>query len=416
MVENLVSARISGTRLHKIIGELSEIGRQPSGGITRYTFSEADIQARAYVIRLMRDAGLEVEVDEFANIRGRTKGFSQDEPAVVCGSHIDTVPNGGPLDGAYGVLAGIEAAHIVHEQELAIKRPLEIVAFTEEEGNRFSPFLGSSGFTGIIDKDAAHVFRDKAGVTFGAAMFEAKLDRTFLVQRSENPPQIKAYVELHIEQGPVLETKGVAIGVVEAIVGNGDLAIKVEGRGGHAGTTPMSTRRDALIGASKLILGIQGIALRSGSSVATVGSLTISPNASNVIPGKVEFTVDFRAPTIAGMNLLQSEIVSLAKQIGTEEDLEISVILKDITKPVTMSTRIMQTVESAAGSLGLSCMRLRSGAGHDCQNLAQITETGMIFVPSHEGLSHVPAEFTAPEHLEAGADVLLETLLRLTNE
>jgi len=287
---------------------------------------------------------------------------------------------------------------------------LEVIAFTEEEGTRFVPFLGSSVFTGILDKDAAYALEDKAGVTFGAAMFEAKLDQTHLVQRPENPSQIKAYVELHIEQGPVLETERIPIGVVEAIVGNGNLVIEVEGRAGHVGTTPMSTRRDALIGASKLILGIHGIVRRVGSSsVATVGSLTISPNASNVVPGKVVLTVDFRDSTVDG-------ITSLAKKVGTEEDLKISVILKDVTKPAKMSARIMQTVEAAADSLGLSHVRLRSGAGHDCQNLAQVTETGMIFVPSHAGLSHVPAEFTASEQLEAGANVLLETMLRLANE
>ena len=294
---------------------------------------------------------------------------------------------------------------------------MEVIAFTEEEGTRFVPFLGSSVFTGILDKDAAYALEDKAGVTFGAAMFEAKLDQTHLVQRPENPSQIKAYVELHIEQGPVLETERIPIGVVEAIVGNGNLVIEVEGRAGHVGTTPMSTRRDALIGASKLILGIHGIVRRVGSSsVATVGSLTISPNASNVVPGKVVLTVDFRDSTVDGMNFLQSEISSLAKKVGTEEDLKISVILKDVTKPAKMSARIMQTVEAAADSLGLSHVRLRSGAGHDCQNLAQVTETGMIFVPSHAGLSHVPAEFTASEQLEAGANVLLETMLRLANE
>ena len=417
LVEDLVSVRISSTRLHKSIDELSRVGRQPGGGITRRTFSEADIQAREYVTSLMRDAELDVEVDEFANITGRTRGFSHEDPAVLCGSHIDTVPNGGPLDGAYGVLAGIEAIRTIHEQELTIKKPLAIVVFTEEEGARFHPFLGSAGFTGTLNRDTAYALKDEAGVTFHAAMSESEVSQIRLVRRPENPFPVNAYVELHIEQGPVLETERVPIGVVDVVVGNGDLVVEVEGSAAHAGTTPMSTRRDALIGASKMILGIHGIAQRAGSSsVATVGSLTISPNASNVVPGKVVFTVDFRDPTLNGMNFLQCEIASLAKKVGMQEDLKVSVTLRDITKPAKMSTRVMHTIEAAANSLGLSHKRMHSGAGHDCQNMSQVTETGMIFVPSHEGLSHVPTEFTAPQHLEAGANVLLETLLRLANE
>jgi hydantoinase/carbamoylase family amidase len=213
-----------------------------------------------------------------------------------------------------------------------------------------------------------------------------------------------------------LENEGIPIGVVEAIVGNGDLVVEVEGRTGHAGTTPISTRRDALIGASKIILGLREIIQQTGSSsVATVGSLAISPNASNVVPGRAVFTVDFRASTLDGMNFLQHEIASLATKVGREQDLKVSVTLKDIAQPAKMSMRVIHTVEASADSLGLSHRRVHSWAGHDCQNLAQITETGMIFVPSHEGLSHVPAEFTAPEQLEAGANVLLETLFRLAN-
>jgi N-carbamoyl-L-amino-acid hydrolase len=365
----------------------------------------------------MKESGLEVHVDPFGNIIGQIEGIPHDNhPPVVCGSHIDTVPNGGRLDGAYGVLSGIEAIRTILERDVSIKKPLEIAVFAEEEGVRFYSFLGSLGFIGAIRPEEAHAIRDDKGIPFGRAIVDAGLNLRSLRPCHEIPPEIAAYVELHIEQGPILERERISIGVVDWIVGLGKLEVELQGVAGHAGTMPMSLRHDALLGASQVILGVNKTARRKTGSVATVGSLSACPNVSNVIPGNVTLTVDFRDRTGQGLRTLQERIVRLIKHIAKENRLKIRVSRKSFTKPAGMSPRIMGAISSSARSLGLAHTRITSGAGHDCQNIRRIAEAGMIFVPSHAGVSHAFSESTKPEHLEAGANVLLNTLLRLANE
>lgn len=413
----MAPAKINGARLLRTLEELSKIGRQPDGGISRFTFTQADIEARRYVSELMQESGLEVRVDPFANIIGRLNGSSRDAPAVVCGSHIDTVPHGGHLDGAYGVMSGIEALRSVHEQNLKTKAPLEVVVFSEEEGVRFPSFIGSLGLTGLIRKDEAYALKDQNGITFGQALKEAGLDTSTLSQVHRDRSEIRACLELHIEQGPILEQEQIPIGVVTSIVGVAELTVVLEGSVGHAGTIPMSLRRDPLLTASRIILGVNEIACRSRTgSVATVGSVNVSPNATNVIPGNVALCTDFRDPETEGLQSLQKEIVALVNRIAGEDEVRVRIEEKSFTKPAMMSKRVVDVIAASAQSLGLKYKLMHSGAGHDCQNMAQFTETGMIFVPSREGTSHNPRESTAPEYLEAGANVLLNTLIQLANE
>jgi hydantoinase/carbamoylase family amidase len=228
--------------------------------------------------------------------------------------------------------------------------------------------------------------------------------------------EIKAYLELHIEQGPVLDHEIIPIGIVKSIVGLGDLKVHLSGAAGHAGTTPMSLRQDALFGAAHVILGVDQIARRTRDAVATVGYLEVSPNVSNVISGKAEFRIDFRHPTREGLTKLRSDLIDLAKRVGKKEHLRVELEEKSFTEPAQMSPRIIKTIRMAVRSIGLAHRQMSSGAGHDCQNMARITEAGMIFVPSIGGISHVPGESTPPKYLEAGANVLLNTLLRLLNE
>lgn len=411
----MVQSQIDGTRLRQSIEELSKIGRQSSGGISRFTFSRADMQAREYVSNLMKDSGLTVSVDQFGNIIGRMRSVSEGLPAVMCGSHIDTVPNGGPLDGAYGVLSGIEAARTIHEQTMPIKSPLEVVAFTEEEGVRFPSFIGSLGLTGALRRQDAYALKDDNDVTFERALKDAGLNPAELQTLHRKPGEIKAYVELHIEQGPELDRERIPIGIVKSIVGLGDLKVELEGIASHAGTTPMPLRHDALLGASRVIVGVNDLACRKRHTVSTVGSLTVSPNASNVIPGKVALTVDFRDPTWSGLQQLRNDIVRETKRVGKEMRLKVRIEKKSLTKPARMSGTVINAIKSSARSLGVVNKEMNSGAGHDCQNMARITDVGMIFVPSVRGVSHVPNEWTRPEHLEAGANVLLNTLLLLLN-
>jgi len=408
--------KVNGVRLRQSIEELSKIGRQPEGGISRFTFSPADVQAREYVSKLMKDSGLAVQVDPFGNIIGRMRGIHDGLPTVMCGSHIDTVPNGGPLDGAYGVLSGIEAARTIHERNVPLEHPLEVVAFTEEEGFRFASFIGSLGLTGVLKREDAYALEDNDGLSFERALIDAGLDARSLSPLHKSPREVKAYVELHIEQGPVLDRERIPIGVVKSIVGLGELRVELEGTAGHAGTTPMSFRRDALLGASHIVLGVKEIVRRKRGAVATVGSLLVSPNASNVISGKVTLTIDFRDHESEGLRALQKDLIQLTRDVAKEDYLKARIVRKGFTKPARMSPKMMSVIITSARSLGLAYKEMVSGAGHDCQNMARITDAGMIFVPSLAGVSHAPNESTSRYHLESGANVLLNTLLQLANE
>jgi N-carbamoyl-L-amino-acid hydrolase len=410
----MTAARISPTRLQETLTKLSKIGRQSNGGITRLTFSKADIEARKYVSNLIRKAGMSVSIDKFGNIIGRSLNAAYDAPTIACGSHIDTVPNGGALDGAYGVLGAIEAIRSIHEHYTPTKA-LQIMVFTEEEGARFGAFIGSRGYAGLLNTSNVYAMRDKEHVTFQDAMHNTNLKPSSQFSRQQF--NIRAYVELHIEQGPILEHEHKSIGIVESIVGLGDLEIEIEGKTGHAGTTPMQLRRDALVGAARIILGVNRIALKTGiPAVATVGSIAAYPGVPNVIPGRAMINVDYRDTSLPRMRRLETKIYSISKQVANESNLKIAIRRKSLTKPAKMSTKIIRMIETSSRSLELSFKHMQSGAGHDCQNMARITRTGMIFVPSRNGLSHAPNEYTKPKQLEDGANVLLETLLRLANE
>ncbi|MEM0074931.1 MAG: Zn-dependent hydrolase [Conexivisphaerales archaeon] len=415
-------ARVDKEILMSNIQKLASIGRETDdGGITRTTFSESDIMARSFISNCMSEAGLKVRIDEFANIIGRLDPYpttynDSNSTVIMCGSHIDTVPGGGHLDGAYGVLAGIEALRTIREKKIAHRHPVEVVCFTEEEGARFPAFLGSKGFTGQISKEQAYSLKDSNGVSFLEAMSRAGLTPDKLsVSRYPNEI-IGAYLELHIEQGPVLENSKKDIGVVDSIVGLADLEIKVIGKAGHAGTTPMVSRRDALIAASKIIVEVNRIAMQyAGKAVATVGKINVWPNASNVIPGTALLGVDFRSSSISLMKDLRSNIINSAKATGKKEGMKILSDLKLFAEPAKMSKHIMSVIKRKAEKLGYSYSVMPSGAGHDCQNMSKITKTGMIFVPSHLGLSHCKEEYTPPAKLAAGADVLVNSLIELAS-
>ncbi len=410
----MAPARINATRLLQTIDELSSFGRQPDGGISRFTLDRADVEARRYVIELMEESGLRVDVDPFANIVGRLDNSLSEVPAVVCGSHIDSVPHGGSLDGAYGVLSGIEALRCVREQNLKTKAPLEVVVFTEEEGFRFPSFIGSMGLAGLVRKEEVHALKDQNGISFERALKDAGLEPSTLWQVHKGRHEIRAYVELHIEQGPVLEQEQIPIGVVTSIVGLAELIVVLDGSGGHAGTVPISIRRDPMLAAARIVLGVNEIARRSKSSaVATVGHVNVFPNATNVVPENVALTVDYRAPTTDGLQSLKEEIISLVNRAAAKDQVKVRIEEKSFTEAALMSQRVVDVIAGSAQSLGLKYRLIQSGAGHDCLNMAKITETGMIFVPSREGTSHNPRESTDPQHLEAGANVLLNTLMQL---
>lgn len=405
---------VSGRRLFGDLTALGEIGSRPEGGRTRLALSAEDLQARSFLKGLMKDAGLTVRVDQAGNIIGHRSGKDERLPVIAFGSHIDTVPNAGMLDGCYGVMGALEVMRTLKENHIETAPPLELVCFSNEEGVRFPFHTGSKVACGTLALDSAYAQRDATGVTYRASLEAEGVPVESLVPALRRPGEVKSWVELHIEQGPVLEKEGLKIGVVEAIVGLKHIMAEIRGETGHAGTVPMSGRRDPTITAARLVLEVKRIASEIGDkSVATVGVIKVTPGAMNVIPKSVEIGIDLRDAEGArlenGVVMINRAVDELCKEDGVEYSLSETAS----TAPVLMSERVVRIIEASAAKLNAPCKRMPSGAGHDTQNMTSICDVGMIFVPSKGGISHAPEEYTSPEDLATGADVLLNTVLEL---
>jgi N-carbamoyl-L-amino-acid hydrolase len=333
---------------------------------------------------------------------------------VLAGSHLDSVPNGGRFDGALGVMAAVECLRCIDEHGVQPELPIEAVAFTDEEG-RFGGFVGSSAVVGTMTYDEVLRRRDLRGVSLAEAMRQVGFDPTNIGTARRDPQDIRGYVELHIEQGPILESLGVPIGVVQGIVAGSRTWITFHGRADHAGTTPMAMRQDAFLGAAEFGLRVRELVLAegSGSTVATVGALELRPGASNIVPESAFLTLDLRDISGQVVHRLLERVGALAHDIAARWDLTVTLERMRSSESAQMSPRIQSAIDGVAHALGHQTHRMNSGAGHDAQIMAKITEAGMIFVPSRQGRSHSPAEFTDWEHVENGANVLLNTLLRL---
>jgi beta-ureidopropionase / N-carbamoyl-L-amino-acid hydrolase len=406
--------RVDFSRLRRDLDELGAIGRTPEGGVSRPSWSDADIQARRWLLDRIAAAGLTPRVDAAGNILGR---WQQGGPAVLVGSHLDSVPNGGALDGALGVLAGLECLRRIKETEISLRHPLELVAFTDEEG-AFGGFFGSYAFTGCLAaKDIPHL-TDATGVRIADAMARHGLDALQAPAACRNPADIHAYVELHIEQGPTLEAKQIPIGVVDAIVGIRRFGVTFRGRADHAGTTSMTDRRDALLGASDLIQQGREMVLAEGTPASrlTVGVLQVKPGAANIIPAEVYLSYELREVSGPMLRALADRSRTLIADIATAWGLTVSIETVVDIEPVPLADEVKAGIVSATEELGLRHMRLPAMAGHDAQVVGRVAKAGMIFVPSKDGRSHSPLEYTADEDLERGANVLLLTLLKLAGE
>jgi len=401
--------QIDEALLHRYLDELFAIGHDPSGGAYRPLYGDAWAAAMARVEEWMKDAGLAVRRDAVGNRWGRLEG-SAGGKAVVTGSHIDTVRHGGRLDGALGIAAGLVALRALTATHGRPQRPLELLVVCEEEGSRFATnFWGSRAIVGAIAPGEAERVTDAAGVTLAHAMREGGLDPDRIASAARD--DLGAFVELHIEQGAVLETEGVPLAVVSAIAGAAHLEIVVTGRPDHAGTTPMDLRRDALAGAATMIQAIESIAAALGRpAVATVGKLHVEPDQINVVPGRVTFTVDLRHAELGERRALEERIRSLSGTIASERGLGIEIRTLHERPPVTMDAKVRQVLEDAATEAGPVPLALVSGAGHDAQVLAARCAVGMLFVPSIGGRSHCPEEATDPAHLALGTQVLARAL------
>jgi hydantoinase/carbamoylase family amidase len=400
---------VDGGRLLAHIEELRQIGRTDSGGVSRLAFTPEEREGRELVAGWMREAGLEPEVDAAANLIGRRAG-DEDLPAIVLGSHLDTVVEGGAYDGAYGVLAAVEVAHTLARTDL--RHPLAVVAFNDEEGAfRTRGMWGAHAVAGALEPNDLST-PDERGIPVAELLANAGGDPDrVLTDAAWAPGSIAAYLELHIEQGPVLEREGIPIGVVEAVTGRANADVIVEGEANHAGATPMADRRDALLAAAQVILAVPGLTGDDGVRVATTGTCVVEPGVWNVVPGRVRLGVELRDVDDTRIADGLERLAAAAERIGTVTGTRIRVEPGPSVEAAPCDPGLRAVISEAAASLGLATMVLPSGAGHDAQVVARVAPIGMIFVPSRAGISHAPAEATDDEDLVAGADVLLRALL-----
>ena len=407
---------VNAARLHARIASLARFGALPGGGVTRSCWSPPHEEARAWLLGEIRAAGLTSWVDPAGNVFGGlgASSFRSETPAVVTGSHIDTVPEGGILDGALGVLAGLECLHAIREAGAAPRRPLVVAAWSDEEG-RYGSLFGSRAFCGRLDAAAIPSMASVDGERLMDAMARAGFDAARAPQAAAPVGAVHAYVELHIEQGPRLDEAGVPIAVVDSIVGVRRTRLIFTGQADHAGTTPMERRRDGFLAAADYSLRARDLVVERGGgrSVTNIGVVFVHPGASNIVPGRAEIVHEMRSPDADTLERLAQACEALAREVGEGRGIGVEIRRMSATTPVACSPRVQAAVEAACKSLGLAFQRLYSAAGHDAQNLALITDSGMLFIPSRGGKSHRVDETSDPEAIERGANVLLHTLLDL---
>ena len=400
------------------IQALARFGALPGGGVTRPCWSAPHEAARAWLLDEMRGAGLTAWVDPAGNVFGAlgAGAIRADAPVVLTGSHIDTVPEGGILDGALGVLAGLEALQAIREGGAAHRRPLAVAAWSDEEG-RYGSLFGSRAFTGRLEVARISEMAAVDGERLADAMARAGFDAARAHEARVPRGAVAAYVELHIEQGPRLEEAGIPIGVVDSIVGIRRTRVTFVGQADHAGTTPMPRRRDAFLAAADYALRARAlvVAERRARAVTNVGVVSVRPGVSNVVPAQAELVHEIRCPDPRVLERLARRCAALARSVARERRLDIEVGAMSATPPAPCAERVQRAVERAAKALRLRSRRLYSAAGHDAQNLAAVTDAGMIFIPSRGGRSHRVDEMSGPRAIERGGNVLLHTLLALAS-
>nr|WP_272879974.1 allantoate amidohydrolase [Sulfoacidibacillus ferrooxidans] len=387
-----------------------------ANGITRLAYSESDKLAKRQFIQLCENEGMNVRVDDAGNVIARRAGVGIEKCAVACGSHLDSVINAGSYDGVLGVLAGLEVVRMLNRKNIKTKYPIEVIAFTCEESTRFGvSTIGSKAMVGLLDMNIITGLTDKTGISFEEAVRLQAFDLARFPQAHRSSDDLKAFIELHIEQGPVLEQKKKQIGVVGSIAAPTRYRLIISGEAGHSGTTTMQLRKDALVGAAEVILAVEKIATLEQHfySVGTVGSLHVYPNSVNTIPGKVELIYEFRSNDCATKHQLNLNLLSIVNDIADRRKLTVESQLLSDESPIELNSFIGNIIKESCEKRDISFLEMASGAGHDAMNMAKLCPTGMIFVPSVRGISHQPGEFTEPFDIEAGVDILYDTMLRL---
>ena len=400
-------------RLLADLDALAAVGDTGDGGNCRLALTDDDAGGRELVVGWMRDLGLDVRVDRIGNVVATRAGSDPGTAPVMTGSHIDTVRTGGRYDGTLGVLAGLEVVRALDDAGHTTQRPVAVAFFTDEEGSRFAPdMLGSLVYAGGMDLESARATGGIDGAVLGD-----ELERIGWAGSETVPGLVPhAYVELHIEQGPVLERAGEVIGVVTGVQGISWQELTLTGQANHAGTTPMALRRDSGLVAAQVTAFVRSLAVDiGGPMVGTVGRLLLHPDLVNVVAARATLTVDLRHTDDAVLASAESRLAARVGELAAAESVDASWRRLARFAPVSFDPAVVDRVEAAARRRGLPCRRMPSGAGHDAQMLARVCPTGMVFVPSHEGISHNPREFTSPEHLASGASVLCDVLVELAS-
>ncbi len=400
-------------KIVRLIERVADKASDPKGGITRLLYSKEWVDTQVELKKIMEEEGLITHFDEVGNLYGCIKGDQLSEETILTGSHVDTVVNGGKYDGMYGIIAGIVALSHLKEKYGKSRRNIEVVSFAEEEGSRFpTVFWGSKNFLGCGDREEVEHIQDGNGVVFTDAMHKAGFE--FRDSSRDKRKDVKAFLEAHIEQGNILEMERKEIGIVDSIAGQRRYKVEVVGMANHAGTTPMEYRRDAFYAASKMISNILDKARAYGSPlVATAGFVEVKPNVGNVVPGKAEFSLDIRHTDGDFLKQFTDEMISFMKATAKECDVEVDIHMWMDEPPVPMNKEIVGCIEKVCDDRKVNYRIMHSGAGHDSQLIAKQIPTAMIFVPSHEGISHNPKEHTDQQYLVKGVEVLIDSIYQL---
>lgn len=422
MIRDLSEIRINEERLIRDFNAVSRIGLGERGSVTRLVFSVKELRARQLLIHLMHQAGLEIHIDRIGNIFGRHNGANARAPSVLAGSHLDTVIQGGKFDGAVGVIAALEVIRTLKEREVPLLSPVEVVCFVGEESSRFGfSTLGSSLLAGEVQSEDLANAVDAHGTKLEDILASMGIYRDNLASLKRDPASLRAYLELHIEQGPILEAINKKIGVVTSIAAPTRFKVIFTGQADHSGTTPMEMRKDALVAAAGLITYIEEVSsgssrMEQGRVVGTVGAMKIEPGVINAIPGKVELSVDIRSIAAEAKDRVAGLVMERARAIAQRRGLAVELLPIRSELPVALDERLIQLLKQSCEEKRVPYEIMPSGAGHDAMQMAKITRAGMIFVPSKRGISHSPLEWTDPEDICLGAQLLLETMVRVANE
>ncbi len=401
--------RINGQRVNQHLSELAQFGKTQEGGTHRVAYTDVDLQGREYAMKLMREAKLDVSIDAAGNIVGRRAGSDATLKPLMIGSHIDSVPAGGSYDGQVGSMGAIEVAQTLAENNVRLRHPLEVVLFQNEEGGT----IGSAALArALTEKDLSIVTNSKKTIREGIKFIGGDPDKLASAVRKKG--DFAGYLELHIEQGGILHQEKINIGVVEGIVGVFWWDMTIEGFANHAGTTPMNQRKDALLAAAKYIDAVNRVVTSiPGRQVGTVGKIQAFPGAFNIVPGKVVTSLGLRDLDAAKVQMLfqkiQVEVQQIEKITGTKFEFK----QVNASQPAPTDARFRRVIDESAKQLGFTTKLMPSGAGHDAQEIAPVCPIGMIFIPSRDGISHSPREFSTPEDITNGTNVLLHTLLKL---